>query len=290
MGSFNFNLGRFCWIFVERMREPGREAYELKPRAVTESYFDLLENGVLQHVLFVADWDTITPEALWVGNKPMAEKIVQALSEQLQIRCQIRALPESMIDLKTGMLNFQESNIMEQLIKSAGREPSTAQLPEGHPESKNIPSGIKQKFSKDRIVPLGKLIFDKELARKLVLGSKNLSKDLSISYINIYYYREEDNPPLYDNIVEYPTCLVRFTPKFPQGWRYMCSLDTYAKLLRAKFVHVIEKGWSIPFSEEALNDILEDKYLFYDLVLEVAGAIIWEGEVFGNMMAMDQTP
>jgi hypothetical protein len=272
----DIGLGQYCWIFVEKLIEPGRETYQVKPRVVTESYFDLLGNGELQHTIQVADWDIVTPEALWVGSKQLAEKVINCLNKHMRIQCQIRALPKSMINSKTGSLNFQEPYIMEKLIQSVG--PGVTSTPLAHePASKEFPQDIENHGSKGKIYLLGRIILDRKLTRSLIFQEHE-----PIDYVNMYYYRDEDNPPMYENILEYPVCLVRFNPRVAKGWRYMCSLTTYANLVREQFTHVIQKGWNVPFSREMVEEVLNDEHLFPDLMIDIAGSIIWEAEVFGN--------
>ena len=113
-------------------------------------------------------------------------------------------------------------------------------------------------------------------------------KDLKRSYINVFYTREEYDPPLMENVLEYRGVLARFYPRLPQGWRYMCQLSTYVELLYERLKNVAEKGWGITWSEKVLDDMLEDSFLFTEVTIGVLNDIIFEGELMGNKLHLDE--
>jgi len=263
-------VGSCFWICIDKLVQPGREQLALKPRIVTESYF-YLPTGKFQHTIQATDWDVVVPEAVWIGSWEQAQEVVELLRRIVPFECRILPVPSCCVGKQSGIVELNgkgKLDFVRMLMVTAARKTR-----DGHSAGSmrnSVDSNLKG-------APLGKFLLDAEFMRR-ALAKPNL-KD---TYINIYYKRRPDDPPLMDNVLYYEACLVRFHPRMPENWRYMCQLSTYVEAFRKRCRHICEECWNTPWSDDRIEDFLGDEFLFRQVSIDVISEIIFESELCGN--------
>jgi|GEM_PF-5113652 len=259
------------WILIKSVEQPGRGQFFEKVKVLTEGYF-YLPTGKFQHGIQMSDWDVVTPEAIWVGSQAQVREVLKILENVVEFEYCVLPIPSCFGEKGSAILRGSSNavciNLDSDMNKSTTMDANTRSSQQAKPEGGEL-----------KITKLGDFLYDATFMRK-VLAKKNLKE----TYINIYYRRDESEPPYPEEVLSYDACFVRFHPSLPKGWRFMCQLSTYVEMFRRRCRNICECFWMTPWSHDMMEVFLNDSILLYETTSELVSDIIFEAELCGNQV------
>lgn len=100
---------------------------------------------------------------------------------------------------------------------------------------------------------------------------------------NIYYYREKEQVPYLDNVLNYWIAIYPYCPpSLTDDWRYLCSVGTFGRAFRQHLREVVERSWGLPWNRESIEDCLADPVIVRDLVTDTLTEVVLFSENLGN--------